>query len=114
MKYLIAVAAASLLTGCAVPTEVQVADPHVRTIDTKTGWTDETTVKKCVNNMINASPANKAVNVQTQYVGTGKSIIVDVSAVLVDFGYWSSSRKVGYKCEYRNGILAKSKWTEGL
>lgn len=114
MKRMLTVALIGLLTGCATPTEVRVSDKAHRPLEPKVGWTDQSTVNKCVSNMISAAPADEAVDIQARHIGSGKTITVDVDATLLNVGRLATSMAVGYRCEYQNGLMAKGYWTHGL
>lgn len=116
MKRLLTIAMVSLLAACAAPTPtaIRLSDPSHRTINGKTAWTDRGTVNNCVSNMINSAPADEATDIQSTYTGSGKTMVVDVNAKLLMSGLFGSTRPVGFRCEYRNGILAKQYWTFGL
>lgn len=104
------------LAGCATgtPSTLTVRDPQNRHIDNKIAMTDEGTARRCADNMINASPANEAINVTTRTVGTGDNIVVDVGATLLMQGTFAQTLPVTYRCTYSNGLMTLGTWTSGL
>jgi hypothetical protein len=102
--------------GCAtgVPSTLTVPDPQHRYQNIDVAMTDAGTVRRCADNMLNASPANLATNVTTRAAGTGSNIVVDVGAILNNVGMFNESVPVTYRCTYRNGIMVHGTWTSGL
>jgi len=104
----------ALSAACSTPSHIRVSDSSRRVLDSKVGWTDQSTVSKCVSNMINASPAAEAVDVSARHSGTGKTIVVDVDATLINLGPLGVSKAVSYRCDYKAGVMVKGSWTRGL
>lgn len=103
------------LTGCATgtPTTLTLKDPQHRYLDNEVAMTDAGTARRCAENMLNASPAVAATDVSTKVSGSGKNIVVDVYATLLNVGFFSQSLPVSYRCTYINGMMSTT-WTGGL
>lgn len=110
-----AVAVVVALSGCAtqIPTTLTLKDPHHRHINDEVAATDEATARRCVENMLNASPAVSATDISTKVIGTGRNVIVDVDATLLDVGFFGRSLPVSFRCTGVNGMMSTT-WTGGL
>ncbi|WP_369987819.1 hypothetical protein [Pseudomonas xanthosomatis] len=114
MKKLVAAVLIGSLTACSTPKAMNVPDGAHKKIDTKVGLTDQLTINKCVSNMVNTAPAERAENIRARHVGGGKTITVAVEATLVNVGMFNSDRAVGFQCEYKNGLMVEARWIYGL
>lgn len=105
-----------MLAACATttPSEMTLRDPLHRRIEQEAGPTLEATVKRCAENMLNASPSDRAVKITPRVISPNNPIVIEVDAVLPDFGVLREQRFVTYRCEYGGKLMARSFWTRGL
>lgn len=115
LSVLSAVVVVMALSACAtpIPKTLKLKDPHHRHINDEVAATDEGTARRCVENMLNASPAVSATDISTNVIGTGRNIIVDVNATLLDVGFFGRSLPVSFRCTGVNGMMSTT-WTGGL
>lgn len=96
------------------PTEMTLRDPYHRRINQEAGSTLEATVKRCAENMLNASPVDRAAEISPRVISPHNPMIIEVDALLLDFGVFRVQRPVTYRCEYSGKSMTKGFWTRGL
>jgi hypothetical protein len=64
--------------------------------------------------MLNLSPVLQATNIDARVVSSADPVIIEVDAVLKNFGTAGHDQPVTYHCEYMGGSLTLGKWTRGL
>lgn len=105
------------LSGCATttPQEMKLADPLHRTIENHPGKNIDIIRLTCAKNMLNASPVSEATDIDVrELLPQGDAVIIEVKAVLKDFGIFRTDLPVTYRCEYRDGFFVHSTWVSGL
>lgn len=107
---------AAVLAACATttPSEMTLQDPLHRRVEQEAGLTLEATVKRCAENMLNASPSDRAVEIHPRVISPNNPVVIEVDAVLPNVGMFHEQRFVTYRCEYSGKLMTRSFWTRGL
>ena len=121
MKIKIAVAIPAmclLLAACAapvVPKQLTLTDPTHRTFKDNVGTDVEAIRVACANDMLLASPADTATDIDTRVISTGSITTVEVDAVIYLKGaLGTNSLPVTFSCSYKDGHIYQTHWTRGL
>jgi hypothetical protein len=118
MKYaLVAVTLlACMLAACnaSVPSRMTVSDTKKRRVDTEPGTSLSAQRYACADGMLNVSPVTEATDIDARVVATGDPVIIEVDAVLKNFGSFGHDQPVTYHCEYLGGSLTASRWVRGI
>ena len=105
----VAVAACSMT----VPREMKLSYTGKRKVNDEPGTNIDNQRFACADRMLNLSPATEAKDVDAHVVSNGEPVIIEVDAVLKNFGNAGREMPVTYHCEYLGGALTLGKWTRG-
>ena len=117
MKYSVAaMLLACVLAACnaSVPSKMTISDPRKRRVDTEPGTSLRAQRFACADGMLNVSPVTEATDITVREIATGDPVIIEVDAVLKNFGSYGRDQPVTYHCEYLGGSLTASRWVRGI
>jgi len=109
-----AVALISVSCADTIPREMTLTDPNNRYIEVETDNDLQSMQRVCAENMLNASPASKAINITPRVVSDLEEKVIEVDAVLVGIGYFNQDLPVIYLCKFKNEKMTFSTWVRGL
>jgi len=106
---------AIFISGCSTitPIEMTLSDPLNRKINDEAGFNNDISMRRCSENMLNASPAVSAANINPHIVSVSP-LRIDVDAMLTNMGPLNQSLAVTYRCEYVNRKMTLGTWTKGF
>lgn len=105
------------VVGCAtpeVPKEMVLKDSRDRRFESNVGSSVESIRLACAKNMLAASPADRATDIETRVLATGDITTVEVDAVIYLTGAITVPLAVTFNCSYKGGNSYQTHWTRGL
>ena len=108
-----AAAIAACSTG-RIDREMKLSNPAKRSVNDEPGTNINAQRSACADRMLNLSPATEAKDVDVRVLSQDQPVVIEVDAVLLNFGSYGRERPVTYHCEYLGGALSLGKWTRGL
>jgi hypothetical protein len=100
--------------GTPVPTELRLPASGRRSVNDQPGTEINAQRFACAERMLNLSPATQAREIDARVLSKGEPVVIEVDALLLDFGTYGRSLPVTYHCEYLGGTLTLGKWTRGV
>jgi hypothetical protein len=97
-----------------VPTELRLSSSGKRSVNDQPGTEINAQRFACADRMLNLSPASEAREIDARVLSKSETVVIEVDALLLNFGTYGRSLPVTYHCEYVGGALTLAKWTRGL